>query len=65
MALTTISIRFIVNVGIALCITTLACTKQDYSPRLVEYLAAEKDLRSRVRIEHGLSDSLQALKKKI
>lgn len=41
----------------------ITCAKHDYNPKLVEYLKAEKDLRSRVNQEQGLSDSIKILQK--
>ncbi len=42
----------------------ISCTKQDYKPKLVEYLKAEKELRKRVSEEQGLNDSLTILQQK-
>ena len=41
-----------------------SCVKNEYNPRLVEYLKAEQDLRKRVSEEQGLEDSIKVLQKK-
>jgi hypothetical protein len=38
-----------------------SCTQQKYNPRLLEYLQAEKDLRTRITEDQGLNDSLHVL----
>ena len=42
----------------------LSCTKQDYNPKLIEYLRAEKDLRNRISDKQILSDSINVLQKR-
>jgi len=42
----------------------LACLKNDYNPRLIEYLRAEKDLRQRMNETQGLSDSIKILQQR-
>jgi signal recognition particle receptor subunit beta len=45
-------------------VVVIACTKSDYNPNLVEYIKAEKELRSRITEEQGLSDSIKILQQK-
>jgi len=42
----------------------IACGQRDYNPNLVEYIKAEKELRSRITAEQGLSDSIKILQQK-
>ncbi|KPJ74184.1 hypothetical protein AMJ52_01620 [candidate division TA06 bacterium DG_78] len=46
---------------LAVAILFLSCTQQTYDPHLLEYLKAEKDLRTRITEEQGLNDSLRVL----
>ena len=45
-------------------VVVITCTKSDYNPNLVEYIKAEKELRSRITEEQGLSDSIKILQQK-
>jgi hypothetical protein len=40
------------------------CGQRDYNPKLIEYIEAEKELRSRITEEQGLSDSIKILQQK-
>ena len=45
-------------------VVVITCTKSDYNPNLVEYIKDEKELRSRITEEQGLSDSIKILQQK-
>lgn len=49
---------------ILISIFILSCTKQDYNPKLIEYLRAEKDLRNKISDKQILSDSINVLQKR-
>jgi hypothetical protein len=49
---------------IVISFVLLFCTKHNYHPRLIEYLKAEKDLRTRIAEEQGLEDSIKVLQQK-
>lgn len=49
------------NLILAVAVLFLSCTQQTYDPHLLEYLKAEKDLRTRITEEQGLNDSLRVL----
>lgn len=42
----------------------LVCTKQDYNPKLVEYLRKTRELHERLTEQEGLDDSIKVLQRK-
>jgi hypothetical protein len=46
---------------LVLALLLFSCTQQKYDPHLLEYLKAEKTLRTRLTEAQGLSDSLSVL----
>jgi len=55
-----------IKIPIILFVLTILidCGQQDYNPKLVDYIKAEKELRSRITEEKGLSDSIKILQQK-
>jgi hypothetical protein len=49
---------------LAVAILFLSCTQRTYDPHLLEYLKAEKDLRTRISEEQGLNDSIRVLQQR-
>ena len=55
-----------IKIPITLFVLTILidCGQQDYNPKLIEYIEAEKELRSKISEEQGLSDSIKILQQK-
>jgi hypothetical protein len=60
----TIKVQVLIPKIIFILASFFSCVKNEYNPRLVEYLRAEQDLRKRVSEEQGLEDSIKVLQRK-
>ena len=49
---------------LVIAFTLFTCTRSDYNSKLSKYLKAEKELRSRIGEEQGLSDSIRSLQQR-
>jgi len=54
----------IFKITVITIIIIIGCARENYNPRLPEYLRAERDLRQRVNEEDGLTDSIKVLQQR-